>query len=854
MSFDTRLEDYLQDKLQTSADLETLDSLLNRVREQQALLRAQLQQAEQDAQQADETASQHIRQVDQHAKTFQHEQADIDRRLKVITHSETSQDAVRRFEASLSKLRRLDLANGYLGMLAEVNRLRSVRHDHRRNRSKSTDKFASQEASHKLAASPESALQTYDTLRTLQLSLKDLQTDADGAAPHLLDHIEQVTLRLRATIRDALAKDLDAILKKILWPKPAMALPESLQHDWEIAISRLLSLQKPELEASQQHNPRGDASPVLLPLEVMLAPVEARFRYHFITDRPTNRLDKPEYFLSHVLDILTTHDEFINDYMQPILLTQFRGTPMSLNPIFIDATSAFITALLPMVRAKLISTISQVAAQPQLLSHFIHELMTFDTTLRTDWHYTGNSLSPSTPWKGMTWEVLMQHDYFTRWLHVEKDFALSRYQAIIDNPTTSNLDYDSTPPGTTKPSMAAIQVNDLLEAVTDRYRPLFSFTNKLRFLIEIQISIFDRFHNRLHSGLEAYLSMTTGLGRAVQGASSADLAAVSGVNGLDRLCRIFGSADYLERKMRDWSDDVFFLDLWTDLQYRARNNKGHNSLNVAEVAARTSQTLSAGTDDEDTGALFDETAAAYARLRAKAEGVIIDTLTRHLRDSLRPYSRSNAWSALASSSSTSTTANDVTPAPSIDLGPTLSYLTESFNFLSKALGLLPLRRIEKAILRILDTYLLDRVILAHTFSFAGAAQISADVAAVAGTFEKVDPGVGWRGLGRCSEAVRLLVLEVRDGRGRARENEQDGEADAWDMDVDEPEVATVHTADDVTGTRDTEVVAQLGLWEVEHRLFASNEEARDVLEEMGLLLLTESEARQVLQRRVELGM
>ena len=161
----------------------------------------------------------------------------------------------------------------------------------------------------------------------------------------------------------------------------------------------------------------------------------------------------------------------------------------------------------------------------------------------------------------------MQHDYFTRWLHVEKDFALSRYQAIIDNPSTANLDYDSTPPGTTKPSMAAIQVNDLLEAVTDRYRPLFSFTNKLRFLIEIQISIFDRFHNRLHSGLEAYLSMTTGLGRAVQGASSADLAAVSGVNGLDRLCRIFGSADYLERKMRDWSDDVFFLDLWTCLLY-----------------------------------------------------------------------------------------------------------------------------------------------------------------------------------------------------------------------------------------------------------------------------------------------
>lgn len=29
-----------------------------------------------------------------------------------------------------------------------------------------------------------------------------------------------------------------------------------------------------------------------------------------------------------------------------------------------------------------------------------------------------------------------------------------------------------------------------------------------------------------------------------------------GVEGLERLCKTFGSADYLERAMRDWSDDV----------------------------------------------------------------------------------------------------------------------------------------------------------------------------------------------------------------------------------------------------------------------------------------------------------
>jgi hypothetical protein len=31
---------------------------------------------------------------------------------------------------------------------------------------------------------------------------------------------------------------------------------------------------------------------VLLPLEVMIKPLELRFRYHFDGDKPTNRLDK----------------------------------------------------------------------------------------------------------------------------------------------------------------------------------------------------------------------------------------------------------------------------------------------------------------------------------------------------------------------------------------------------------------------------------------------------------------------------------------------------------------------------------------------------------------------------------
>lgn len=42
----------------------------------------------------------------------------------------------------------------------------------------------------------------------------------------------------------------------------------------------------------------------------------------------------------------------------------------------------------------------------------------------------------------------------------------------------------------------------------------------------------------------------------MQGIRLDDQANVQGIEGLERLCRVYGSAEYMEKKMRDWSDDV----------------------------------------------------------------------------------------------------------------------------------------------------------------------------------------------------------------------------------------------------------------------------------------------------------
>lgn len=95
-----------------------------------------------------------------------------------------------------------------------------------------------------------------------------------------------------------------------------------------------------------------------------------------------------------------------------------------MNLVYIDSTSALITALLPMLRHKIFSFLPQIAKQPQLLSHFMHELMSFDVDLKDDWGYDGGCGADG--WKGLTWEVLVKKDWFGKWLQVEKDCKLFR--------------------------------------------------------------------------------------------------------------------------------------------------------------------------------------------------------------------------------------------------------------------------------------------------------------------------------------------------------------------------------------------------------------------------------------------
>ena len=358
-------------------------------------------------------------------------------------------------------------------------------------------------------------------------------------------------------------------------------------------------------------------------------------------------------------------------------------------------------------------------------------------------------------------------------------------------------------------------MNDLLETITDRYRPLTSFSQKVQFLIDIQITIFDLFHSRLFDSLSKYQASTSSIGRTIQGDTKETTTELSGLAGIERLCRIYGSAEYLEKKLRDWSDEVFFLELWDELQDRARRSTSASTqlaglMSVSAVAERTSSTVGS---DIDTGALFDETASAYKSLRIRTETILTDTLASAFRDTLRPYGRINPWSSLSSDLSGSTPSSSL--ALTAELDATIQQLNSYLQFLASTLAPASLRRIIRQLALAIQTFLWDSVLMRYTFSNAGVAQFTRDVEAIWETMDQhLGNGQSQAGMRKLREGLVLLGLPEKVG-------EEQG--------------------------------AELGLWEVEKRVFRNNESAREVLEELGLEALSETEARHVLERIIGLG-
>ncbi|KAI0433177.1 RINT-1 family protein [Xylaria sp. FL1042] len=772
---DIRLEDYLDDKLQSTADLENLDSLIASVEVQRSQLQTQLDDAVRELEDARRSARDRQGGLAQSIAEFRALQESIDARLKMVANSTAPDEAIQRLEGPMRQLHRVELAYQYVSLLQDVENMRLDARSH-------------------LPHSPKAALEPYARLKQLCLRLRELQEPADGAATHLVEHVEKTTDALWKEMKDIMSQEMEAVLRSRNWPQGVDTNSE-MDSEWLQCFEKLVDLQVPEVLYSE-------TIVTLLPFEAMAKPFSQWFRFQFMGNNATST---PQAFgtfcIPQFISLIDKWEGFFRENVGHILFSRFRDTSVGEMSIYVDPASALVTALLPVMREKIESVLEDGLEKPQFLSSLMIQIMNLDDDLRSRFNYDGGNLEEG--WSGLASEVLNKH--FDAWLKAEKEFALERFRAILNSADARNIDYDYSTPGKMKPTYGAVRVADLLRTINSQYERVRRFSHKLRFLIDIQLEILDEYHDRLKDSLDTYSAITSTIGRTLHGVTREQAAALEGTGAFETLCKVLGSSDHIVATLKDWSNEEFFITLWEELQARARKNSDQETLagGMSHEAVKDRISSAVGTDG-DTGILFDETIAAYSFRRKTAEEYLVSALIDSHQKAFRPYLGKPQWTTISS---------DMNPEPSqlaitAELDEPLKIIKRNLTFLANALSTAVYRRIWRTALERLQEMLWGEVLLKQNFTTLGAAQFVRDLQALFSLVDRYLPD-GSLIMATLQDGTQLLNLPIESSTG------------------------------------------SITLQQATDRVFTDNTEAKKTLAELDLESLTPANARKILQRRVE---
>lgn len=334
----------------------------------------------------------------------------------------------------------------------------------------------------------------------------------------------------------------------------------------------------------------------LLATAVLVEPYLLRFKYHFDSERSTNRLDKPEWYLNHMSGLVKS--------LQPLFVSGIsEGLVPSLSKpsfrrygklAYSCGETDLLHVLLQPLQAKLKTSVPLLISNSDsaLLSHTVSSLIEFDDELvHSIPHHC-----PYVPLK-LSDDVLNSQDWFTAWVRGERTASLDNLESILEDGNAWTIgtedsdgvdDDDGEAEGepragtwaaaslsssgrkTTRSSRALVR---LLEGLTRAYTPLPELSQRLQFLSEIQLPLLRTYSQRLTRSLDAFESLSSAFARAIPGGMTdtstglplGDQAMVRGLRGLSRLLKAYVSASHMAATLAQWQESGFFVEMSHDL-------------------------------------------------------------------------------------------------------------------------------------------------------------------------------------------------------------------------------------------------------------------------------------------------
>ncbi|CAI9160290.1 unnamed protein product [Rangifer tarandus platyrhynchus] len=506
----------------------------------------------------------------------------------------------------------------------------------------------------------------------------------ESSCTHLLGFMRATVKFWHKILKDKLTSDFEEILAQLHWPfiappqsqtvgisRPASA-PE-MYSNLETLFCQLLKLQtSDELFTEPKQLPEKyslPASPsVILPIQIMLSPLQKRFRYHFRGSRQTNVISKPEWYLAQVLLWIGNHTQFLDEKIQPIL--DKVGSS-------VNARLEFSRGLMMLVLEKLAADIPCLLYDDSLFCHLVDEVLLFERELHSAHGY------PSTFANCM--HILSEETCFQRWLTVERKFALQKMDSMLSSEAAWISQYkDITDVDEMKVPDCAETFMTLLLVITGKYKNLPTASRKLQFL-ELQKDLVDDFRIRLTQVMKEETRASLGF----------------------RYCAILNAVNYISTVLADWADNVFFLQLQQGaLEVFAENNT-LSKLQLGQLASMESS-------------VFDDMINLLERLKHDMLTRQVDHVFREVKDAAKLYKKER-WLSLPSQS------EQAVMSLSSSACPLLLTLRDRLLQLEQQLCFSLFKVFWQMLVEKLDIYIYQEIILANHFNEGGAAQLHFDM-------------------------------------------------------------------------------------------------------------------------------
>ncbi|XP_023592828.1 RAD50-interacting protein 1 isoform X2 [Trichechus manatus latirostris] len=410
------------------------------------------------------------------------------------------------------------------------------------------------------------------------------------------------------------------------------------------------------------------SSSVILPIQIMLTPLQKRFQYHFRGNRQTNVISKPEWYLAQVLMWIANHTQFLDEKIQPVL--DKVGSS-------VNARLEFSRGLMMLVLEKLATDIPCLLYDDNLFCHLVDEVLLFERELHSVHGY------PTTFASCM--HILSEETCFQRWLTVERKFALQKMDSMLSSEAAWISQYkDITDVDEMKVPDCAETFMTLLLVITDRYKNLPTASRKLQFL-ELQKDLVDDFRIRLTQVMKEETRASLGF----------------------RYCAILNAVNYISTVLADWADNVFFLQLQqAALEVFAENNT-LSKLQLGQLASMESS-------------VFDDMINLLERLKHDMLTRQVDHVFREVKDAAKLYKKER-WLSLPSQS------EQAVMSLSSSACPLLLTLRDRLLQLEQQLCFSLFKIFWQMLVEKLDIYIYQEIILANHFNEGGAAQLHFDM-------------------------------------------------------------------------------------------------------------------------------